>query len=127
MFSAELWEKFNQLGYKFTRQAPRMKFYDNGQALAEVDFFLENGMYAMPVEIKTELSIADVDEHIQRIEKIRRYMDAHNDNRKLVGAVAGGIVSESVLNYAQRKGFFVILQTGDSVAIATIPVKAALL
>jgi len=121
MFSTELWKKFNELGYTFTRQAPRMKFYENGQVLAEVDFFLENGMYAMLVEIKTELSLDDVDSHLVRIGKIRHYLDARNDGRKLVGAVAGGIVSESVLNYAQRKGLFVIQQTGDSVAIASTP------
>jgi len=121
MFSTELWKKFREIGYTFTKQAPRMKFYENGQVLAEVDFFLENGMYAMPVEIKTELSLGDVDDHLVRIGKIRHYMDTRNDDRKLVGAVAGGIVSESVLNYAQRKGLFVIQQTGDSVAIASTP------
>ena len=121
MFSAELWKKFNEIGFTFTKQAPRMKFYENGKVLAEVDFFLENGVYAMPVEIKTELSISDVDEHLDRIEKIRKYMDDHHDSRKLVGAVAGGVVSESVLKYSQRKGLFVIEQTGDSVAIADLP------
>ena len=121
MFSAELWKKFNELGFTFTKQAPHMKFYEYGQVLAEVDFFLENGAYAMSVEIKTELSIDDVDEHLVRIEKIRQYMDAHDDKRKLVGAVAGGTVSESVRNYAHKKGLFVIVQTGDSVAIAAMP------
>ena len=121
MFSAELWKKFNDLGFTFTKQAPHMKFYENGQVLAEVDFFLENGVYAMPVEIKTELSIDDVDEHIIRIKKIRQYMDAHDDKRKLMGAVAGGIVSGGVQNYAHKKGLFVIVQTGDSVAIAAMP------
>ena len=121
MFSAELWEKFNKLGYTFTKQAPHMKFYDNGKVLAEVDFFLENGIYAMPVEIKAELSNGNVDDHLERIGKIREYMDERNDKRKLIGAVAGGIVQESVLRYAQKKGLFVIVQTGDSVAIAAMP------
>ena len=121
MFAADLWKKFNELGYTFTKQAPRMKFYENGQVLAEADFFLEDGMYAMPVEIKTELSLSDVDDHLVRIGKIRHYMDTRNDERKLIGAVAGGIVSENVLHYAQRKGLFVIQQTGDSVAIASMP------
>ena len=71
MFATELWKKFADIGFTFTRQAPRMKFYENGKVLAEVDFFLENGIYAMLVEIKTELSINDVDEHLERIEKIR--------------------------------------------------------
>ena len=75
----------------------------------------------MLVEVRTKLSIDDVDEHIERIGKIRHYMDARCDNRKLVAAVAGGIISENVLKYAQRKGLFVVQQTGDSVAIASAP------
>jgi len=121
MFQAELWEKFNELGYTFSKQSPYVKYYENNQVLTEVDFFLENGDIAMPVEIKTELTANDVDEHIERIEKIRRYMDARNDSRKLVGAVAGGIVPENVLNYAHKKGLYVIVQTGDSVAVSLTP------
>jgi len=121
MFGVELWRKFNELGFPFTKQSPHVKLFEYGKALAEIDFFLENGAYAMAVEIKTELSIGDIDEHLERIGKIRQYMDSHMDMRKLVGAVAGGIVSENVLKYAQKKGFFVIVQTGDSVAIADIP------
>ena len=56
-----------------------MKFYKDGRVLVEVDFFLENGLYAMPVEIKTELSVYDVDDHLERIEKIRQYMDKRDD------------------------------------------------
>jgi len=121
MFSSELWKKFNEIGFTFTRQAPRMKFFEYGQVLAEVDFFLENGVYAMAVEIKTELSISDVDDHLERIGKIRQYMDLRKDMRKIVGAVEGGIVSDNVLRYAQKKGLYVIVQTGDSVAIAAVP------
>ena len=38
-----------------------------------------------------------------------------------MGAVAGGVVSGNVLKYSQKKGLFVIVQTGDSVAIAEMP------
>ena len=75
----------------------------------------------MPVEVKTELTTEDVKEHLQRIEAIREYFDERGDKRKLVGAVAGGVVSENVLKYAQKQGLYVIIQTGDSVAIADIP------
>jgi hypothetical protein len=37
----------------------------------------------MPVEVKTDLTVEDIDEHLERIEKIRGYMD----KRKLVGMV----------------------------------------
>ena len=53
MFSTELWKKFNDIGFTFTRQSPRVKLYEDGRALVEVDFFLENGLYAMPEGFKT--------------------------------------------------------------------------
>ncbi|MCL2815326.1 MAG: hypothetical protein FWD23_12065 [Oscillospiraceae bacterium] len=121
MFEAELWKKFNEIGFPFNKQSSHYKFVENGRVLAEADFFLENGQYAMPVEIKTELSVGDIDEHIERIAKIRGYMDAHNDSRKLVGAIAGEIIAENVLRYAHKKGLYVLKQTGDLVAITAAP------
>jgi hypothetical protein len=120
MFSFELWKKFSVHGFKFT-QGSSIKFSSGNQVLAEVDFFMENGDYAMPVEIKTELSVEDVDDHLKRMDKIRQYMDRRKDKRKLVGAVAGAVVAPNVVKYAQRKGFFVLVQTGDSIGIARLP------
>jgi len=122
IIGSELFKKFMEYGYMYKRQAPHIKYYDeDAKLIAEVDLFLENGDYAMLVEIKTELSIEDINEHLARIEKIRKYMDARDENRKLVGAVAGGTVSGNVLIYAQRKGLYVIIQNGDSASIAAVP------
>ena len=117
MFEPELCWKFYEIGFSFDSQIARKTFKENGQFIAEADFFLENGEYAMPVEVKTELSVGDIDGHIERLTKIREYMNGRKDNRKLVGAVAGEIVGENVLNYAHRKGLYVLTQTGDSVAV----------
>jgi len=122
LIGSDLFRKFKEFGYTFKRQAPHIKYYDeNAKLIAEVDLFLENGDYAMLVEIKTELSIEDIHEHLNRIEKIRNHMDERDENRKLVGAVAGGTVSDNVLIYAQRKGLYVIIQNGDSASIAAVP------
>ena len=121
LFTNELWKKFNELGIPVTRQSNHMKFCDDKEVLAEVDLFIENGEYAIPVEIKTDLSISHVDDHLERIEIVREYLNARGDSRKLIGAVAGGTVPVNVLKYAQKKGFYVITQTGDSVAIADMP------
>jgi hypothetical protein len=51
------------------------------------------------------------------MEKLRRYADEHGDGRKFLGAVAGAIVAENVKEYALRKGFYVIRQSGDTVTI----------
>ncbi|MHC6202118.1 hypothetical protein ACYULU_02875 [Breznakiellaceae bacterium SP9] len=117
MFSPHVWSKFEALGYDFTKGG-NYKFKESGQVLAEVDIFLENGDYTMPIEVKLDLTNEDVDEHLQRIDKIRVYMDKHSDKRKLLGAVAGGIVPESVKRYAQKKGLYVLVQSGESVNVA---------
>ena len=121
LFSGELWKLFHKYNIEFTKQAPRVQFIQNKQVIAEADYFLENGDCAMPVEVKTALSINDVDNHLARIDKIRRYMDGRNDMRKLYGAVAGGVVTKNVMEYAQSKGLYVIVQTGESITTADPP------
>jgi hypothetical protein len=120
MVSAKLWEKFKAIGYTFTRGGP-MKFWEGERTAAQVDMLLENGDYAMPVEIKSDLSAEDVDEHVERIEKVRKQLDKRGDRRKLVGAVAGMVVSGKVQEYAQKKGLYVLVQSGDSVVLAETP------
>ena len=121
MFSPELCGKFEKLGFAFTSLGPNRKFLEGKKTIAEADFFLENGEYTMAVEIKTKLTTSKVDEHLERIAKIRRHMDARSDKRKIVGAVAGGIIIEDALEYAQSNGLYVIVQTGDAVTIADAP------
>jgi hypothetical protein len=121
VYSARLWEKFDALGYEFTRGSRGMKFRKDGRLLAEVDILLENGDYAMPVEVKTQLTTGDVDKHLARIARIREYLDSRADTRKLVGAIAGGLVPHGAREYAQEKGLYVIEQSGESVTIVETP------
>ena len=121
MFTPDLWKKFNDLGYPFNNQSQNRKFTDGKRVIAEADVFLENGDFAMPVEIKTTLTAENVDDHIERIKRIRVYMDSHGDERKLVGAVAGAIVPESVRGYAHKHGLYVVEQSGESASIAEMP------
>ena len=121
LLSSELWKKFVELGYEFSRQSQRYQFVENRRVMAEADFWLENGEYAMAVEVKTELTTDDVKTHLERMDTIRRYMDGHGDARKMIGAVAGGIVAANVANFAHRNGFYVIVQSGDAIAVADRP------
>jgi len=122
MFINELWKKFSDIGIPVTSQSSRKKFCDyNKRVLAEVDLFIENGEYVIAVEIKTVLEVEFVKEHLKRIEIVRQYLDERGDKRKIIGAVAGGIVPENVLKYAQKRGLYVVLQKGDSVSIADVP------
>jgi hypothetical protein len=112
-------EKFNKLGYVFGKAGRRVGYRNlQGLYLAEVDILLENGDTVLAVEVKTLLTHNDVRDHVQRMEKLRRYADEHGDGRKLLGAVAGGIASEEVKGFAVKSGFFVLEQTGDTVRIS---------
>ena len=123
LFSVGLDTMFDEHGYTFSRQGPHYKFREKGtrRILAEADYFLEDGDYAMVVEVKTELKQADVDDHINRIAVIRRHFDERGDKRLLVGAVAGGIVHKNALDHALKNGLYVITQSGDSAVLAELP------
>jgi hypothetical protein len=119
---ANIREKFNALGYGFTKMGPSVLIEDrDNKIITEVDAILENGEYALAIEVKTQLRVEHVDEHRDRMEKLRRYADDRGDKRRFLGAVAGAVVADNVKTYAQKKGFYVIRQSGDTVTIENPP------
>jgi hypothetical protein len=122
LVSPNILEKFNDLGFRFGKTGTDVRFKDlQGSLIAEVDILLENGDVALAVEVKTKLTIPDVQDHISRMEKLRRCADGHGDRRKLMGAVAGAIIAEGVKPFALKNGFYVLEQTGDTVKIDIPP------
>jgi hypothetical protein len=118
LVAPNLIEKFNTLGYNFGRASLNTVFKNpDGSLAAEVDVLLENGDIALAVEIKANLTVSDVREHIERMGRLRRYADAHGDRRQLLGASAGAIIAEGVKPFALKNGFYVIEQSGDTVKI----------
>ena len=110
-------EKFRALNFYFDHISHDHEISDNGRTLAEVDILMENGDIVIAVEVKSKPLERHVDEHVHRMEILRKRADAKNDTRKYQGAIAGAIMSDSVRNYAHRAGFYVIEQTGDTVRI----------
>jgi hypothetical protein len=121
MTAANICEKFDAFNFEFTKVSINTKLRKNGRVIVEIDIFLENGVYVMLIEVKLELTTIDVDKHLERIEKVRCYMDERDDKRTIVAAVAGSIVSDEVCEYAQDKGLYVIVPSGDTVAVANVP------
>ena len=80
----------------------------------EIDVFLENYSKAMLVEVKTTPTTEDVKDHIERLEKMRKYADLHDDKRTFLGAVAGAVITDNVKKYVLKQGFFVIEPSGES-------------
>lgn len=85
-----------------------------------LDFFLDllliSNDCCILITIRNNLSIDDIDEHLEEIEKFKPLFPKYAD-KKAFGAVAGMVISDNVAKYAYRKGFFVIGQTDDSVRI----------
>ena len=115
MVAPNLREKFRELGYDFPKANLNSNVSDRtNKIFIEIDVLLENGEKALLVEIKTNLSTEDVKEHIERLEKMRKYADLHGDKRTFLGAVAGVVMTDNVKEYALKQGYFVIEPSGET-------------
>jgi hypothetical protein len=75
----------------------------------------------MAVEVKREADRDDVVRHLKRMELIRKYPPAEVKDKKMLGAIAGGIVEPDAKDYAHECGFFVLELKGESVALLDTP------
>jgi hypothetical protein len=115
MIAPNLQEKFRDLGYDFQEASTRHKVRDKKNDISfEIDVYLQNGDTAMLVEIKSNLTISDINKHITRLEKMRKYADLRGDKRHFLGAVAGIVVEDDERQYALDQGFFLIEPSGEN-------------
>ena len=75
----------------------------------------------MEAEVKREPDIKDIDRHIIRMGRIRKYPPAELKGKKLLGAIAGGAVDPDVQAYAYEAGFFILELQGESVSLVPPP------
>ncbi|MCX7069102.1 MAG: DUF3782 domain-containing protein [Methylococcales bacterium] len=83
----------------------------DGEGL-EIDLLVINDKDAVVIECKSNLSLDDVNDHLTRLEKVKRLMPRYKECR-VSGAVAGMVIPDNVAAYAIRKGLYVIGQNGD--------------
>jgi hypothetical protein len=112
-------KKFNELGFCFTKSAMDVEISDphNPKTDTEVDILLENGDIVVAVEVKSKPNNKDVNDHVKRMEILRRHADDKQDKRRYQGAIAGAIIIKTVRDHILKKGFYVIEQTGDTIQI----------
>jgi len=82
----------------------------------EIDLLVVNGSEAIAIEVKSKLTQADVDEHLERLDKFKRLLPRYQ-SLKILGAVAAMVTPKEVASYAYRQGLFVIAQSGDNLVI----------
>jgi hypothetical protein len=123
LVAAKLWEKFTDYPYNLKRTYQRIPLYDeNNITKTDIDILLSDTGWCMAVEVKRELDKKeDVDAHLKRMELIRKYPPAETVGKKLLGAMAGGVVDPDVRDYAHKSGFFVLELTGESVSLLKTP------
>jgi hypothetical protein len=115
MIAPNLREKFTEFGLNFPKANPNASVNDKvNKIFLEIDVMLENGDKAMLVEIKNKLTIERINNHISRLEKMRKYADLHGDKRTFLGAVAGVVVTDEARNYALTQGFYLIEPSGEN-------------
>jgi hypothetical protein len=117
MVIPNLLTKFQELGFTFTRSGP-LKITDKEHDIfMEIDALLENGDKVMIVEIKTKPNNDDINDHLERMKKMRVHADLRKDTRKYLGAVAGVVFEDGVKNYALNNGFYVLEPSGETFTI----------
>ncbi len=118
-------KQFQELGYTITAYSRDKIFTVHGtNEQGEVDLLLEDGIVTILVEVKTKLKTEDVLEHVARLEKYRRYYNARHSNpdgQHFIGAVAGAVVTPNVIEFTQKQGMYVIVQSGEAVEILPSP------
>lgn len=87
-----------------------------GEEGLELDLLVVNDNDVIAIECKSNLSVDDVNEHLQRLAKLKRLLPRYADCRVL-GAVAAMVIPGYVAQYAYRKGLYVIGQNGEHLEI----------
>jgi hypothetical protein len=115
MITPNLQDRFHDLGLDFQQACPDYCVRDHKNNIYfQIDVFLQNGDTAMLVEIKTKLTVSDINEHIKRLEKMRLFADFNGDKRIFLGAVAGVIIQPEVKEYALNNGMYVVEPSGET-------------
>ena len=122
LIAARLWEKFSAYPYNLGRAYQRVPVYDEKNiALTDIDILLSDTEWVMAVEVKREPDKEDIEHHIRRMGRILKYPPAEVKGKKLLGAIAGGVVTPDIREQAYNAGFFVLELTGESVTLLAPP------
>ena len=106
---------FQERGIDVTELSSDLSVQRGDEGL-EIDLLVVNGSEAIAIEVKSKLTQADVDEHLERLDKFKRLLPRYQ-SLKILGAVAAMVTPKEVASYAYRQGLFVIAQSGENLVI----------
>ncbi|MEB3290046.1 MAG: DUF3782 domain-containing protein [Leptolyngbya sp.] len=106
---------FLERGIPVDQVSQRVKRRRQGETL-EIDVLVVNQGHILAVEVKSSLSVADVNRFVADLERFFTFFPEYTD-MQLYGAVAGIGIESGADRYAYRQGLFVLAQSGDSVTL----------
>ena len=102
-------EKFNERGFHFDSVSANVEFLNKkGKSSTEIDILLENGEFVIALETKTDLGTKDVEHHEKRLEILRE--NSRFNGKRIYGAFATALSKKEQVEYALKKGFYVLQQ-----------------
>jgi len=116
MVSPAVVRLFQARGIEVHEVYPGVEAKRGGEAI-EIDLLVVNDGTLVAVECKSKLTQEHVDEHLNRMEKLKRLLPLYK-NHQALGAVAAMVMSDAVKEYALGHGLFVLRQNGDSIEIS---------
>ncbi len=103
---------FQERGHDVRRLHQRSTVQMNGSTM-EIDIILEDQTEVIPVEVKTTLSVEDVNDFLDDLAVFTDFFPLYRAMR-VYGAVAGLNIPADVARYAYRRGLFVVSITGTN-------------
>ena len=107
---------FRERGIQVDEIFPRVRKVIGGKPL-EIDLLVANTVDAVLVEVKSQLQVEDVRNHLTRLSDFKSYFPRYA-NCQVYGAVAGIVVESKADQFAMKQGLFVIEQSGETVRLA---------
>ena len=115
MVAPSVVQLFAERGLQVRQLARNVQAKSNGQAM-QIDLMVMDDDVAILVEVKSALSVDDVNEHLQRLAGFKTVFPRYADAR-VMGAVAAMVIPDNVASYAYHQGLFVLGQRGETMQI----------
>ncbi len=115
MVAPSVVQLFADRGLEVHQLARNVQAKRNGQAM-QIDLMVLNDDAVVLVEVKSALSVDDVNEHLQRLAGFKTVFPRYADAR-VMGAVAAMVIPDNVASYAYHQGLFVLGQRGETMQI----------
>ena len=120
MVAPNLQDKFSEMGLDFQEVSNDVKMKDKkNNIFFQIDVYLQNNDMGMLVEVKADLTIGDINNHIERLEKMRSYANLRGDKRVFLGAVAGVVIKDDARAHALQQGLYLVEPSGQTFNITT--------